>query len=213
MNLKETLYHATSDFFYKKIKENGLGTDNIIDSLKAKSFLTQLVEKLDKDYSGSLEWQRIQVSTRFMVRQMSNTVANFQHGQVYFTPSINCAKTYLENRYGSEIITYSFKCVDILNDMGISSEELFNGYEDLLEVKSNPPSKSYILKVTDVPLEKLGTENYRESIEEQIVNLKETRDRIIKGEGDEQELKMFNFRLISPIDFDNIQIEEVKNWC
>lgn len=212
MKIKIPLYHATSDFFYQKIEKSGMGGDNFIESNKIRELLADFIDKLKKEFSENKTWLHISYSAERMSQQFRNNGVNFQHGQVYLTPSITCAKDYLQNRFGSEILTYLFKCADILEEK-YSMEYLFEKSPDLFQIKRNPPKKSFILELTDVDISQVEQERKSEyQIIEFIDEMYERFEMVRNGDIDNQILKGYNLRLISPLKFECVKIIEEKNW-
>lgn len=189
-----------------------MGGDNFIESNKIRELLADFIDKLKKEFSENKTWLHISYSAERMSQQFRNNGVNFQHGQVYLTPSITCAKDYLQNRFGSEILTYLFKCADILEEK-YSMEYLFEKSPDLFQIKRNPPKKSFILELTDVDISQVEQERKSEyQIIEFIDEMYERFEMVRNGDIDNQILKGYNLRLISPLKFECVKIIEEKNW-
>ena len=95
------LYHATSSLFEDSIKEFGLGGVNIVEQYHVLEFLRELEAIADARLGDHDDWKHIaKTEVSYITGQKLLPGGNFQHGDVYLTPSLPTARRYAKNKYG-----------------------------------------------------------------------------------------------------------------
>lgn len=130
------LFHGTSSIFLEGIRTRGLGGTNIIRDWGVYEFvaeLSQLIDETCADLDG-YTFERIAM-------QVTGN-SNFQHGDVYLSPSRGVAARYAAtNRYGSEIISEAMLRVERMRD--------HDGVRELLQ---RFPDISSLVDITPTPV-------------------------------------------------------------
>src|SRR5688572_22257695 len=89
------LYHGTSSLFVPSIMEKGLGGDNPILVYDAETFLQTILNACTDCLSAHSDWNSTSYAVDWIIGQkVLKSGANFQHGQLYLTPSRACAERY-----------------------------------------------------------------------------------------------------------------------
>ena len=197
--LKFPVYHATSSLFESSIREFGLGGKNPIMDLNAIELLKEIEVIADASLGQLDDWKyKLKYPISLITSQVIISGGNFQHGEVYLTPSIFTASNYSTNKYGSEVISNIFLVVDLLRQNKISINlDIINRYQDVFELEKmncNP----IIFKALNLPRNYLLGGEKGEAIDHQINKIEEA---IIKYGIDKYEswVQQFNFRLYKPI--------------
>ena len=165
-SLNFPLYHATSSLFENSIKEHGLGGYKPIKHLKVLELLNELEVIADNSLEDVDDWKyELKYPVSLILKQIIVSGGNWQHGEVYLTPDPFTARRYSNNKYGSEIISETFKLIKLLRKNNISIEpEIFKIYQDFfaLELIESIP---IIFRIIDLPLNYLSQGEMGEDLE------------------------------------------------
>ncbi|MGC3978251.1 MAG: hypothetical protein QM751_08550 [Paludibacteraceae bacterium] len=200
-SLNFPLYHATSSIFEESIKLLGLGGFNPVEKFKAIEFLSVLEEIGNKELADNESWNRfeLQYTISLMTHQrITDGGFNYQHGEVYLTPSLYTAHGYSKNKYGSEIISKIFETLDLFNFLEVKIDaKLLDDFEDLLAIKELT-AFPVIYEINNLPIEYLNMGESGEEIENQINSVIEDISKYGKVVFGQQ----LNFRLKKAISID-----------
>lgn len=106
------LYHGTSSIFLKSIKENGLGGVNVIKEWGIIDLAKEILPLVEESFPGHINLDSFR---RMANQEITANGINFQHGDVYLSPSEQKAVEYTaRKRWGSEIISYSLNYLEKL---------------------------------------------------------------------------------------------------
>ena len=183
------LYHGTSTLFLDDIKKEGLGGTNIVDKYDLITPLKKL-HSIEKKYRE--DWKYFDYIDD-IIKQKSEG-ANFQHGQVYLSPSYRTAFRYAtSNKYGSEILSIIIDLYHKVIERGISFE-----FENIF-IKSilDKEYSSILIEVSDIPVEYLLTENGESDVKYDIEEILEY---------GAEECEQTNFRLSKVIPVEKFKI-------
>jgi hypothetical protein len=198
------LYHSTSTLFTSSIKEFGLGGFNIIKELKVIELLKELETLADMHLGNHDEWRYTpKLTVSYFTRQEILPGGNFQHGEVYLTPSLFTARSYSENKYGSEAITVTFMLLDLLKKHNILIDNRqASCYKKLLEFKEKS-CEPVIYKLSNLPLIYLKGGERGQNLSLMIAQVEELKNEAEKNNYDfEAAVQQHNFRLGQPIPWD-----------
>jgi hypothetical protein len=196
------LYHATSSVFEESIKLHGLGGYSPVIALRAIEFLTHLEEIANKELADNKLWKYFFFKDRIrLITSQTITLAgcNFQHGDVYLTPSLFTAKQYAVGyKYGSEVISIIFDTLDLFNSLSVKiGAKLLADFQNLLAIKELIATP-VIYEITNLPIEYLSMGESGQDLDEQINRVIED----ISKYGRVMVAQQINFRLKNPIPFD-----------
>jgi hypothetical protein len=197
--LEVPLYHGTSSLFFESIQEHGLGAKNPIEELGVIKTLERVITlaevqlKHDDNYAGR-EW-----FYQNLLEQKSEH-HNWQHGQVYVSISKALANQYANHPYGSELIRETITLYTLLKDNS-SLDHTENPILDLIGKNYKP----LVFKIENYPISSLQTERAENKSVEEILQMIFEADDI----GFKLYSNGFNFRLIDPIPFSELQLVEV----
>jgi hypothetical protein len=175
MKLKFPLYHGTSTLFLDSIKKNGLGGRNIVEELGIINLLKELEDLCEKHLSNIEEWEflyKYQIS--LITSQCILPGGNYQHGNLYLTPSLKKAAQYAENKFGSEILSEVYSLINLLRKYSIPfSDSILKKYKNIfdLEDKNKNP---LIIEVNEIPIIYLSESEKGEPKEENIIKIEES---------------------------------------
>lgn len=193
-----SLFHATSSLFEDSIRELGLGGFNPIEELKVIELINKLEILANDSLEGNKDWTKLQYSTSLISKQRVTYGGNFQHGEAYLTPSRYSAFRYSKNKYGSEIITETFKIIDLLITNSVSiDDELVKSYGSFFNLR-NIPCKPIIFEMKNLPIDYLSSGERGEDLHEVFNSIKEAVD-VLGAENYEKAVELFNFRVRKPI--------------
>ena len=173
-NLTFPLYHATNTIFENSIIKFGLGGKNLIKELKVIELLNELIKIAESKIPNDYVWKNLRAESERMAKQSSTM---FEHGQIYVTPSLQKAKIYIKNRYGSEIITMTFKVVSLLRKEKITiSDSIINNFENFFQLE-NKSIGPIIYKINNLHIESIISledgDNNVDSIKKQIKKIED----------------------------------------
>lgn len=188
--MKIPLYHGTSSLFLDEIFSKGLGARNPVVDLKVLE-ISQAIYKLSEEYISQSElFIKCSASFKKMVEQSQHGM-NYKHGQSYLSPSKITACNYaIQNKYGSEIISYIFRFIEelILLDKHLITD-LVSTYPEffiLRKLRTSP----ILLEVKKIPISNIEDE-YGRNPQSNIEYL----EKIIKEDHFEILNQQTNFRL------------------
>jgi hypothetical protein len=130
------LYHGTSTLFLPSIMEFGLGAVNPIAALRVLDFARAIYPTVREHIAPDRSWANKANSFRKMVEQQSS-VLNWQHGDVYLSPSRHTAIRYAVNkRVGSELLSYALDLLQELLNRGVPGlrDELYGQFPAIFEL-------------------------------------------------------------------------------
>ena len=130
------LYHGTSTLFLPSIMEFGLGAVNPIAELRVLDFARAIYPMVREHIAPDRSWASKALSFRKMVEQQSS-VMNWQHGDVYLSPSRHTAIRYAVNkRVGSELLSYALDLLQELLNRGVAGvrDELYGQFPAIFEL-------------------------------------------------------------------------------
>lgn len=135
------LYHGTNTVFIDYMEKYGLGGYDIVKASEAVELLSKLdkiSEHRTKEKYMEADWGTLRMSVAGILLQTPGDFINWQHGDVYLTPSLNRALRYaVSNSLGSEIFTYIYKVYTFLTKLEINeAEEIVNDYPIATEIIS-----------------------------------------------------------------------------
>jgi len=184
-NMKIPLYHGTSSLFLDSIKNEGLGKINIVNKHDLITPLNEIYQIL----KNSIEhWKRNGWYVENMINQKTSRASNWQHGQVYLSPSLQKAPSYAQsNNYGSEFVSQIIRMYNELKKNNLNYVMQNDYINSILDKVYDP----IVIKVSNLPISILECEAGL-SINEQIDIINQSLDI-------ETECQMLNFRLISPV--------------
>ncbi|WP_061213671.1 hypothetical protein [Syntrophomonas wolfei] len=145
------LYHGTSTCMLESIKEYGLGGRNIIEEYKVLDFL-EYTYNLAR--SGNYISEPDYLIKLILNQRVTEAGYNFRHGQVYLTPSLDTAKRYKKNLYGSEIISH---LVDLFTKYpNNNNDDVFNDNHPLFHfLRETPEPRPLVLKIPQLHISAL----------------------------------------------------------
>jgi hypothetical protein len=191
-NLRIPLYHGTSTLFLDGIMQEGLGKTNICEKYDLIQILRDLTEIAVNNIE---EWGYNEWFLEDMVKQNTNSSTNWQHGQVYLSPSFNTAARYAKtNKYGSEIVSYIIRIYEDVKSHHLTytlkNEFLLNAMK-----QENMP---IVIKIENIPISSLSCEADAK-VAEQIEYLD-------KCEDIELDAQQVNFRINRTISLNQFKI-------
>jgi hypothetical protein len=206
MSGKLTLYHGTGSIFLDSIKKHGLGGKNIIEELNVINALNSLIQlcsrHVPEEYNDLNKWN----SYGAIANQTNSGFMNFQHGNVYLTPSFSRAVGYAtEYELASEAITHTNRLLKLIQDNNVpispSFIKKYDGLFALFDKKSNP----IIIEVSISNFEELVTESGSDS----KIEYEDAISTFNEFGRDAWELREFGFRLVDVISFDKLTIHSL----
>jgi hypothetical protein len=122
--IEHKFYHGTNSIFLENIKRFGLGGYNFVKESNVLVLLSELNEianaKIPEKYKSS-GWGLFKAVIYQMLKQTAGDTMNWQHGDVYITPSQKRALRFaVNNKLGSELFTTTYKLYDLLITEGIT---------------------------------------------------------------------------------------------
>jgi len=204
-------YHGTNTVFIDYIENYGLGGFDIVKESKA----VELLSKLDRiaEHNHSEKYMdagrgMLRMSVSAILLQVSGDHINWQHGDVYITPSLNRAINYaVKNTFGSELFTYTYHVYNFLTKIEISeAQEILDNYPIIKEIfsKNGDPIVIEIGNLTDEDLLTEGGAKPKKVLHE-LQELSRQHSEIENGYLDD-----FGFRLNKIIPFDQLIIHPIK---
>lgn len=196
------LYHATSTLFTDSIKEFGLGGFNIIKEFKVIELLKELEDLADSRLGNHDDWRYIpKTEVSYITKQAILPGGNWQHGEVYLTPSLFTARNYSKNKYGSEAISITFKLIELLSTHNVFIDKVLTSrYSDLLKLKEMI-CEPVIYRLKNLPTYYMRCGEREEDLDSIIAMIMERMQK--DGKSDyEGFVQQFNFRLARPIPWD-----------
>lgn len=154
------LYHGTSTLFLNSIIEFGLGGRNLIAEWKILEFAKVIYPLVEKHLSARDDLMLKCQTFRFMVEQKSAAM-NFQHGDTYLSPApITAIRYAADNRYGSELLTYTLDLLNELVHLKIAGvcDKLYRAYPHIFEKLDVSPAP-LLIRVDDISPTVLVAEN------------------------------------------------------
>lgn len=108
------LYHGTSSLSLNGILEHGLGGWNPIHEWRVIEFAKELLPYVHQSLGADKRWM-VKISSFDRMANQLCAGMNFQHGNVYLSPSRSQAIGYtISKRWGSELLSYSLDFLDEL---------------------------------------------------------------------------------------------------
>lgn len=161
------LYHSTSSIFEESIKTHGLGGEYPFSRLLAIELLQLLEFKANKYLSDKNEWHLIKVPVGLIAKQKTGFL-NWNHSDLYLTPSLYTAFGYSRNEYGSELLSYIFKVIKLLRSYDVSIEEIITAKFASIFSFEDVENKSIIFQIDDLPIVYLSSGEKNENLLTQI---------------------------------------------
>lgn len=201
------LYHGTSSLFLEDIIDEGLGGKNPVKDWDLVKLSKEVYDLSEKYISDSKAFKVSGWAFKKMTKQ-SNAIGmrfNYQHGDTYLSPNQDTAAKYaIHKKFGSEILTYILKFLDLLTELDLQevNRDLYHKCPEifkLIEVRPAP----ILFKVKNVNVNTLLNEN-GEDPGERIKVLNELWDEdkdLFKTIGQQA-----NFRLTEPVFLGDIEI-------
>lgn len=204
-------YHGTNTVFVDYIEKYGLGGFDIVKESKA----IELLSKLDRiaEHNHTEKYMDVgggtlRMTVSAILLQTPEDYINWQHGDVYITPSLNRALNYaVKNIFGSELFTYTYHVYNFLTKLEINeAQEILANYPIVKEIisKNGDPIVIEISNLTD---EDLFTEGGAEP--KRVLNELQELSRQ-HSEIKNDYLDDFGFRLKKIIPFDQLIIHPIK---
>ncbi|MDO9256947.1 MAG: hypothetical protein Q7U54_15610 [Bacteroidales bacterium] len=192
------LYHGTSTLFLNSIINNGLGGVDPISEWKIIELSKEVYQQSELHLKGNSLFIKSACSFKSMTEQSNLGCLNWQHGKPYLSSyEITAAKYPIGNKFGSEILTYTFEFLKELINLKIKyvMKDLYEKYRFLFDLLETNP-KPVLIKATNIPISALLTENGGDpkSYINEISDLLK-----YKSENKKNNLPQFNFQLISAI--------------
>lgn len=212
---KLTLYHGTNSLFLESIKQYGLGGIDIVEQTNVLPLVKELNElallELENEYMD-YGWGMLRMTIGFICDQSAGSQINWQHGEVYLSPSVNKAMGFaVKNRYGSELFTNLKYLIDFIDRHTDAKAQAhlakYPAVKELLYKEGRP----IVLELTDLTPEDLLDEGGLPSntfFLETLHYLKTLSDDE-KNEKDNP-LDIIGFRLKKPMPFERISVHEIN---
>lgn len=202
-----SLFHGTSSLFLPSILEHGLGAKNPIEQLQVHRTLKYIVDLVESRYRNNEDWNSERWMYEKFLQQASSDRANWQHGQVYLSPSeIKAAQYACSNKYGSEMISETISLLtERLPDVKLSTHE-----HPIVKIQF-AESRPVVIRVDAVPLEFLASE-CDQSMEKQLKAI----ERGISDPIFQVVWSQTNFRLIRPLSKEFLRVVEIdraEDWA
>ena len=212
-NLMKTiaLYHGTNSIFLDSIKLHGLGGLNIVKETNAISLLRELDDlaesEIQEKYMG-VSSGSLRMSVICMCGQQPGTQINWQHGNVYLTPSIKRAMRYaVKNKLGSELFSHIKHLSKLLTHNNISaSERILDSYPEAKKIISES-GRPIVIEIGGLNTDDLsdeGGESPENIFNEVLYVMKNSANQ------DNESLEDFGFRLNKTIEFGKLIIHEIN---
>jgi len=195
--LNISLYHGTSTIFLNSIIKNGLGGFNPVNDWKLLDLSREVFELSEKHLKGTAFFELNSGSFENISKQSNDNNANFQHGDIYLSPTRFTAARYaINSAFGSEILTCSIDFIRELIKMDIEyvKVELPKKYPGIFRLLALVPSP-LLIEVTSVDSMLLLNEHGESpasNFEKILKYMNESPDYM------ESSLTQNNFRLKSP---------------
>jgi hypothetical protein len=206
------MYHGTSTLFLRGILEHGLGGKNPIEEWRVLNFAQEILPLAERHPSHIKAFTLKIGSFKRMTEQFSEHW-NFQHGDTYLSPSRSTAIRYASNnRYGSELLTYSLDFLRGLLDRevpGVDSE-IFRRHPHIFHKLDVSPAP-VLIEIDGIPKSALRSEHG----EDPSTAIKELEMAMAKHpESIEDYCQQTNFRLRAPIPAERLKISllVVTRW-
>ena len=211
---KLILYHGTNSIFLDSIEQYGLGGINIVEHTNALPLLKELNDlattELHDEYMN-IGWGMLRMTICFICDQSAGSLMNWQHGDVYLSPSVNRAMRFaVKNKYGSELFTNLKYLIDFIDKHTDAKAQTilakYPAVKELLDKEGRP----IVLELADLALEELLDEGgfpaddfYKKALHYvSILPAEKKTDR-------EGPLDIIGFRLKDPMPFDRLLVHEV----
>lgn len=199
------LFHGTSTLFLDSIVSNGLAGINPVLDWNILGLCKEVCELSNQHLKETELYQRSFVSLKRMAEQTAAETFNFQHGDTYVSPSQQTAVQYaISKKFGSEILTYTIDFLQelIRKEIPYVTQELYKKYLRIYGLIESNPSP-VLVKIKNVHVSALLSEGGQDPAE----NLNELNEAFINF-NDRYELfvRQSNFRLISPIPIDHLEL-------
>lgn len=200
------LFHGTSTVFINSILQHGLGAKNPIHEYGIHELAKKVLLLAEDNLKDWDVFTQKEQSFRNMVNQTSSTRGlNFQHGDIYLSPSKYTAIRYaISNRYGSEFITYTLDLLAELIRRNITGakDHLYREFRSAFSLLDISP-KPITIEVSNVPVAALWDEHGRDPslwFELMAETLRTSPDMF------QLNLQQTNFRSVRPISADALRV-------
>ena len=155
-----TLYHGTSTLFLDSIIKHGLGGFNPVIEWKLIELSQDVLKLSETHLKGTKLFEQSSYSFRQMTQQSNSGSFNWQHGNVYFSPSLFTAAQYaIDKEYGSELLSYIIRFLKELIAFRKSvTVDLYQKYSrifNLIEAKPSP----LLIQATNISIKSLRDEH------------------------------------------------------
>lgn len=204
-------YHGTNTVFIDYIVKYGLGGYDIVRDSKG----IELLSKLDRlaenrapkkymDFASGM----LRLSVTGILLQTPGDFMNWQHGDVYITPSLPRALRYaVENVFGSELFTFIYNIYNFLTEHEIyEARDMLSDYlivKEIISKNGNP----IVIEISNLSETDLLTEGGADS--KRVLNkLQDLSRQHLELENDY--LDNFGFRLNKTIPYDQLIIHPIK---
>lgn len=200
-----TVYHATSSVFLNSIQSQGLKPTRIEDRFpELRNAMKELIgiaetglsdREFHRQYGGMIAGAK-QITA---LPGEEYYACSFEYGDVYVTASVERAKRYSKNEFGSEFLSrfcMLYRCCFIENQLG-DKNEFDVRYPELTSLIDYKNRKGIILKV-EIDTSKLLTENGKELSDRDftLIEIDKSADKDIQR----------SFRLKNPVKPDDLEV-------
>jgi hypothetical protein len=201
--------------FLDSIERYGLGGINIVAHTNVLPLVQQLNQlasvELDKEYMD-YGWGMLRMTIECICSQSPGSRINWQHGDVYLTPSVNRAMSFaVENKYGSELFTNLKYLIDFIDKHTDKKAQALVAQYPLVQELLAQEGRPIVFEINNLLADDLLDEgglpaatDYAKAI--QYVNT--LSDEEIREE--DGLFKNIGFRLKHPLAFDRLIVHEVK---
>lgn len=212
---KLSLYHGTNSLFLESIEKYGLGGINIVEHTNVLPLVKELNDlaslELENEYMD-YGWGLLRMTIGFICDQSAGSQINWQHGEVYLSPSVYRAMGFaVENRYGSELFTNLKYLIDFIDKHTDAKAQVhlakYPAVKELLYKEGRP----IVLELTDLTPEDLLDEGGLPSnafFQETLHYLKTLSDD--EKNKKDNPLDIIGFRLKHPMPFKRIIVHEIN---
>jgi hypothetical protein len=211
---KLTLYHGTNSRFLDSIKQHGLGGINIVAQMNVLPLFKELHQLASSELKK--EYDFVPITYRWTINSICNQSAgsqiNWQHGDVYLTPSVNRAMSFaVQNKYGSELFTYLKSLIDFIDKHSDARAQAILAKYPAVNELLNQEGRPIVFELTDlVPSDLLDEGGLpADTFFQETLHYLDTLSDEEKNEKDNP-LDIIAFRLKQPLAFDRLIVHEVK---
>jgi hypothetical protein len=212
---KLKLYHGTNSIFLESIEQNGLGGINLVEQTNVLPLVKELndlaTSELESEYKD-YGWGILRMTISFICDQSAGSRMNWQHGDVYLSPSVNRAMSFaVENKYGSELFTNLNYLIDFIDKhTDAKAQVILTKYPAVKEIL-NKEGRPIVLELPNLtPADLLDEGGYTaDAFYQETLHYLKTLSEEEKNEKDNP-LDIIGFRLKYPVPLERIIVHEVR---